>query len=149
MKKHTVYQCEICEDESRDEKAILACEAKGRPTPFPKGLIIAHHDNKKDGDYKLTFAVARYTDYGHWFDYSGWAMRDNGAGDSVGKELCGPLNAYGNPDPNAPTFKRMVAYLKKEGIPITVFYKKEVVSLDTFLARAKRDGILKRMEVEA
>ncbi len=155
MKKIVTYMCEICHGESRVEKEIVDCEARGRAKAPPIGLIFGnasetdHRDKKSIG---ITFCIAKVYVEGHGVDASLWACRDNGAGDSLGKELCGSgggVNIYGIPDMRHPTFKRMVKYLTKENIPITIWDGKEAVTIETFHARRRRASTLKRMGVEA
>lgn len=155
MKKIIYYECEICGARERIEEAIKVCEARGLPYIPPIGLIfgnaseIDHRDKKPIG---ITFAIAKIYREGHGVDAALWACRDNGAGDSLGKELCGSgngLSLYGVPNPRHPTFKRMVKYLTKAKVPITIWDGKDAVSIEIFYARRRRVSTLKAMEIGA
>ncbi len=154
MKTKVEYQCDICKREYTDVKEAVACEARGTPKLPPVGLIfgnaseIDHRDKKP---INITFAIAKVYLEGHAVDASLWACRNNGAGDSLGKELCGSSNGLyiqGIPNSRHSTFKRMVRYLKKEKIPITVWDGKDAVPLDVFFQRRRRVSTLKEMGVE-
>lgn len=126
------YQCEICGDRSKEKSKALECEAKGLDFAYPVGMIFGNHT--KEAMYNgITFAIAKIAYCGHLNDSALWACRDNGAGDSVGKEMCGNggflhFNEYqAHLDFNDPTFKRMVKFLNKSKIPITIWDGKKVV----------------------
>lgn len=155
MKKVIYYECDICGARERIEDAIKACEARGLPFIPPVGLIFGNASELDGRDKKpigITFAIAKIYQQGHGVDAAMWACRNNGAGDSLGKELCGSgngLNLYGVPDLHHPTFKRMVTFLTKENIPITIWDGKEAVPIETYRIRRRRISTLKKMGVEA
>lgn len=153
MKTKTRYECEICHRDFLVEKEAAECEARGVPKLPPIGLIfgnaseIDHRDKKPIG---ITFAIAKVYLEGHAVDASLWACRNNGAGDSLGTDLCGSgngLHLYGVPDLRHSTFKRMVRYLTKQKIPITIWDGKDAVPFDVFHARRRRVSTLKAMGV--
>jgi hypothetical protein len=119
-------------------------------------MISGENDNKNKTELYngITFAVATSVMNGHYLQGSMWATRDNGAGDSLGGERCGDgsLRVHGVPNPNHPTFKRMVKFLQSQNIPVTVWSGsydggEGILPLDTFLARRKRLNSLKAMGV--
>jgi len=144
MKIITTYECEICGEHSNDMDRIKECEARGRSDykKYPIGMIFCNASEKNYKD--ITFALTKTYANGHFVGALWWACRDNSAGDNAGKgaPLCGDsifvINHYGIPDPNHPTFKRMVKVLKKEGISITCWDGEKAVSLKEFLKKIKK-----------
>lgn len=138
MKKDIRYQCEICERYYASEVGAFECEQQGRQDLLPVGLIFGRPQSKKDHlDRNLTFCVADSWNDKHLRACAMWACRDNGAGDTLGRDLCGP-GPYGQlpgkyqvPDRSHPTFVRMVAWLKKNKpeVRITVWDGTKPVSL--------------------
>ena len=129
MKKIIEYECEICRYRSTDKKSVEKCEARGLGKQYPIGCIYGDHS---EGAFyeNITLAVAQNKIkkgcMGHSNTGNSWACRDNGYGDSLGRERCGSGTLYlnkhdGRLDFNHPTFKRMVDYLKSKNIPITVW----------------------------
>lgn len=134
------YRCEICGSTYNDKVDAFECESRGEAVMYPIGLI--HGNHSKDSMYSdITFAIAELSACGHANDSSKWACRDNGAGDSLGKQMCGNgnsvhLNKYdAKLNPDHPTFKRMVNWLKENKIPITVWDGEKPISLSDFLKR--------------
>lgn len=112
------YECEICNSLFSTPKAAKDCESRGLASLPPVGTIFGDH---RDGAFysHITFAVAKAQNLGHELDISAWACRDNGAGDSLGKETCGggPINRIESfVDRNHPTCRRMVEWLVRQGI---------------------------------
>lgn len=143
MKTIITYVCEICEEEYDNEAEAKECEAEGEPDfkKYPVGMIFC---DASKGNYKdITFAITRTYKNGHFVGANWWACRDTGTGDNAGKGalLCGDsifcINRYGVPDPNHPTFKRMVKVLKKEKMIITCWDGKKAISLKEFLKSKK------------
>jgi len=155
MKTRTTYECEICGLTFGDAASAIACEAQGRPDPakrFPVGMILAEHE--PGALYRdITFAVASYSEPDPTFRRANrhtespdlWACRDNVNGDGLGKNLCNgeiarnPGKWYAKVDHWHPTFLRMIAYLKAEGIPITVWDGERPVPLAEWYA-ARESG---------
>lgn len=135
MKMIILYKCEICGYMSRNKKEVEKCELRGYGKEYPIGCIYGNHS--ENSFYKdITFAVAKNrTKKSHFnFGYS-WACRDNGAGDSIGKNMCGGGGLYlsksnGKLNFNHPTFKRMVMFLKYKNIPITIWDGEKAVKFD-------------------
>lgn len=133
MKTHVSYECEICRMRYRSAESAAECEARGRATPVPVGLL---HIEPADGFYgeKLAFAVAECHLDGHGRYASLWACRDNGAGDSLGKDQCGNGNSY-HPEEFHPEYlerppvKRLLAWMDAEGIEPLVFVGGEIKKL--------------------
>jgi len=118
------YECEVCSSIYEDKEDALACEAKTVPE-YKVGTL--YGDNTKGAFYSgMTFCVAensikRHSNYG-----GSWACRDNHAGDSLGKHLCGTGDLHlgkhdAKLDQTQPNFKRMVAWLKEANIPIYIW----------------------------
>ncbi len=124
------YECEICGRQFAKRERAAECEGLSRKE-YPVGLIFGDHT--PDAFYKdITFAVAKIRFFGHCNDSPRWACRDNGAGDSVGEEMCGgnflELSEYDAKfSEDHPTFKRMVKFLKSQNIPITIWNGKEAI----------------------
>lgn len=110
------YQCEICGAKYNLERNALHCEAQVIPN-YTIGLIFGDaSDATNHHSHNLTFCVAEYSTDKHQNDSALWACRDNGAGDSLGTELCGGMGLHlvkhdAVKDFWQPTFQRMVAYL--------------------------------------
>jgi len=141
MKTRTIYTCEICGWDHHTEESARQCESRGRPVAYPIGLI----HGSATGFYKgITFAVAiNRCDEGHSNEGALWACRDNGAGDSRNiKDICGGqsirIGSHDVPNPNAASFKRMVALLRNFGIEsITCWDGTKPVPLSEFLKGTK------------
>lgn len=143
MKTRVTYECEICGSEYDRRNDAETCEARGVFDPdkvgHPVGMIFGNHE--PESLYRhITFAVAAYVRreaghrMAHYGEFYQWACRDNQYGDSVGKETCGPhehrLNQYNAKiDRTAPHFKRMVAWLKSQGIAPTIWDGEKAVPL--------------------
>lgn len=56
--KHVTYECEICHESYKDLAKAQGCEAQGKATEYPIGLIF-NYRNTDNGWGKTTFAVAR------------------------------------------------------------------------------------------
>lgn len=137
MKLIRLYECEICRVRYQDLGSCLRCEDRGLAPEYPIGCI---HGNHRRGDMyqNMTFAVAVNRLEGHANYGALWACRDSGAGDSLGELKCaGPslrLTKYtGQVNPTAPHFQRMVNWLRKQQIEITVWDGKEVILYGTFV----------------
>lgn len=116
------YECEVCHQIYDD---ALECEAR-KALEYPIGLIYGDASGGST-HHNMTFAVAQVRIYRHYNNSGSWGCRDN-----YGNELCGSgsleLEECGAAkDFTHPTFLRMVAYLKKMNIPITVWNGKEAV----------------------
>lgn len=130
-----MYKCEICGSIYETEEACKKCEDRGVPDISSIPLyVITQQDN-------LTFADAKielYSNPGHLYSVLLWACRGNGAGDSLGSELCGAGGLY---DKNkghlsnyhkvtnleTPEFKRMVQYLVDNDLPVRYWDGKEII----------------------
>lgn len=124
----TIYQCEICGLRFYNEKEAYECENRGVAEELPKGLIMPYNLHEKD---KVYLAIAGNKPQGHHRNYVYWACRDNGVGDSLGKEKCGgeflTLESVQRKDKvniNSETFLRLFKWLKSQGI------KPSVVNMD-------------------
>ncbi len=143
MRKIIEYQCEICFGVYREKKNAEACEARGLPEGYPTGCLYGTTNDPKSFYAGITFAVAKNIMgtrvSGHINMGSSWACRDiPGVGDSLGSRRCGSgslkLSEYdANLDPEHPTFKRMVDWLKSQDIPITVWDGKKAIPLEEYL----------------
>lgn len=138
------YKCSICGSRYSTLDGAEKCESQGKPdfAKAPVGLIVAG-----SGMYsKIIFAIMGiHLLNEHTYEFTLWACRDNGAGDSVGTECCSGngctvrpydenlRNSYSEP-PNTelPAFRRMVCFLKVAGIDPTVWTGKEAVGLSDF-----------------
>ncbi|MGB9825284.1 MAG: hypothetical protein ACPLRU_01310 [Desulfofundulus sp.] len=129
VEMRTLYQCEICGRVYRNREDAGKCEARGRAKVYPVGMLYS-------GGYKdIVFAVAKNYPEGHSNFFAAWAARDNGYGDNYGTEYCeGGLVLY-PPDPKLPAFQRMVDYLTRCGIPVTVWDGEKPVPLEDWLGR--------------
>lgn len=134
MKTIILYQCEICGSRGSDKQDAIDCEARGKATEYPVGLIYGYGQDKDD--IKLIFAVAENFCEGHINNGGYWACRDTCVGDNFGESLCGgnslSLRDYHKvtaKNRKQPCFKRLVEYLKSEGIPITIWNGKKAVPL--------------------
>lgn len=147
MKIVTEYQCEICGYKYDREEAAYRCEDRGPGREYPIGCI--YGDHRAGSIYKdITFAVAENsvevgTFTGHMNQGSSWACRDNGAGDSLGVSKCGGYSLHlgksaHNVDPSTPHFIRMMHWLRKNQIEITVWDGEKAVLYATFLKRYKK-----------
>jgi len=135
-----VYQCEVCDSKYSTAEDALTCEAQGmRGEEYPIGMILGDKGGFYDG---ITFAIAEYHKRsGHDLYYTMWACRTTN-GDSLGKNKCGSCNGnrtidlignYCNHDLDSDHFKRMVAWLKEKGIPITVWNGKKPIPLAEYM----------------
>ena len=140
MKTIIQYECEICKRRSEYKEAIEGCEVRGKAnlTKYPVGMIFGGYEN-------MTFITAEFnlSAYSpHCLDASLWACRDNGAGDNVDDgEYCGNLNEFvpfDPPNPNHPTFVRLVKKMKEihPTIPLTVWDGKKIVPINEFLKKS-------------
>lgn len=132
MRVVTRYYCEVCDSSYDTPERALECEARGLAFDYPIGMIYGNHE--QGAFYKnITFATAQgLRADGHSDLRSSWACRDNEYGDSLGKSTCAGsifnVGQYsGKLNFEHPTFKRMVAYLKSQNIPITIWNGKEAV----------------------
>jgi len=138
------YVCDICGRKFDSEADALECEAAGLPETnkarFPIGMILGD----KGGFYEdIAFAIADYDEnIGHDARYVMWACRSTN-GDSLGKSVCGSsggdrlLDLVGRKcshDPESDNFKRMVAWLESQGIPVTVWDGSKPVPLAQYLS---------------
>jgi len=136
------YECAICGQRYSEESDAKECEDRGTGEEYPIGCIHASHV-KGDIYENITFAVAINEIKGHANWGSDWACRDNGAGDSLGEQKCGcgTLKLYHDKiDPEHPTFKRMVKWLRKQKIDITVWDGKKPVKLKEWLKNLPDKG---------
>ncbi len=139
MKTIIKYRCEICHRDYETVEHAKECEAQGLHEIYPIGLIYGNH-TKGSLYQNCTFAIAENRPHKHWLDCSLWACRDNGHGDSLGGSRCGSgnfthLNDYhAKLDPDAPHFKRMVAWLESQSIPVTVWDGEKPVPLAEWLS---------------
>lgn len=136
------YECEICGLQYSKMNDAIDCEERGYGREYPIGCI--YGDHTKGAFYKnITFAVAENRIgkgiRAHLNDGCSWACRDNGSGDSLGNQRCGSshldLTYYNDKklDQNAPHFKRMVAWLKNQNIPVTIWNGKEAVPYEEWI----------------
>ena len=148
MKTIVSYECEICNLRYDNEQEAIKCEARPRPSRLPIGLVFNNASDRNEFYFNMTFALAECEIDRHYRKATLWACRNNGAGDSLGKELCGNgnefhLNETDRPDPNHPTFKRLVDWLQTTNIPITVWDGTKIVDLKTFLTSPPKPATLK------
>lgn len=135
MKTRTQYQCEICDRWYDTREDAEACENRGLAKAYPVGMLYGNHT---PGEIyaDITLAVADSRPTGHNNYVSAWACRSGGFGDSLGKEQCSSGFFTGLNEWSAklnrfhPTFVRMVAYLRSQGITPTIWNGKEAVPLD-------------------
>lgn len=123
------YQCEICNDKYENIRSAITCENQGVGPTYPIGMVFGNH--RKNSMYKrITFSIAKVLYSGHHNDSALWACRDMKnffeKNDSLGNDMCGGgfvnLNkSDSNLNFKSPHFKRMVAYLKENKIPITIW----------------------------
>lgn len=131
MIKITEWQCDICGRRYTSKGLAKECEENGAAVEYPIGTIYGNHE--KGAFYEnITFAVATNDTKNHINTGGSWACRDTGYGDSLGESMCGGnslnLNDYdAKLDFEHPTFKRMVEYLKSQGIPIYIWDGKNPV----------------------
>jgi len=145
MKKIDRYQCEICKREYNSEQAALDCESQGPPEEYPIGCIYGDHTPGSFYD-GITFAVGSNYHFprSHMNAGGSWACRDyQKCGDSLGKELCGSgslsLGKYNcNLNPEQPSFKRMVNWLKEQHIEITVWDGEKPIPYDEWMEKNKK-----------
>lgn len=142
MKKIIKWKCELCGHIYDRKMYAVKCEEKGLPETYPIGCLYGDHE--PDAFYTdITFAVASNVfdeggSLGHHNVGGSWACRDNGSGDTLGKHKCGGTflrlsDHLANLDPEHPTFKRMVDWLKSQDIPITVWNGKKAIPLEEYL----------------
>lgn len=139
----TRYECQICGRSWTDPEEAKRCEARGRGPEYPVGCIHGDHESSLYRD--VTFAVAASSADGHTSLGAFWVCRDNGFGDTLGPAVCGrcPIRlnrCFGRVNPESPTFKRMVAWLQSQDIPVTVWNGEFAEPLEAFLARCKGHG---------
>lgn len=133
-----LYECEICGFTSENRAEVEQCEARGRERAYPVGMIYGNA-SREGASRGVTYAVAVNDCWiKHRWSPASWACQDNGLGDLVGDKMVGTLPRLESPDPRHPTFRRMVAFLKRHNIPITVYdeQSREAIPLDVFLSRA-------------
>lgn len=132
----TEYECEVCKARFKTPDAALRCEAQGPGIAYPTGMIFNNASHPTDFYRNMTFAIAKVHVQGHYVDAGSWACRDNSYGDNL-NELCSVepegVAEYNRPDPNHPTFKRMVDAIRAKGIEPTVWDGAKVVTLEEFL----------------
>ncbi len=144
--KVELWECGICGYRYKTEAEAKQCEDRGPGKEYPIGCIYGDHTPGAMYE-KITFAVA-YNQvepkgmYAHMNTGGSWACRDNGAGDSLGNSRCGGPTLFLNHhqcriDPSSAHFIRMVNYLRKNQIEITVWDGEKAVSYATFLKRFK------------
>lgn len=131
MKTIVRYQCEVCGNQFTTASMAHACEDQPPVARYPRGLIFG----SCTGFYKnITFVIAENDVHGHFNNPAMWAFRDNGAGDSRDlQDLCGSTNQTRLCKADAakkdhPTFHRAVAFLKKHGIPASVWDGKQAIA---------------------
>ena len=144
MKTVTTYYCEVCDTSFHTAEAAMKCESRPSPPEYPVGMMYGDH---RPGTFYegITFAVARNRIDGHLNWRNAWACRDNGAGDSLGEQVCvadiTTLGEHdGHLDPDHPTFKRMVAYLETLDLSsgIQVWNGQQAIPLDQYMRHAAR-----------
>jgi len=134
------YQCEICKRIYLSDVEALECESR-KPPIYPKGMIFG---GNKNGMYRgMTFAIAQVKSSNHSNDSFLWVCRDTEIGDSLGVDKCSSgnyldLGKGDTPNPNHPTFKRMVKYLRNNLILITVWDGKKVIFLKNFKQKGNK-----------
>lgn len=117
------YCCGWCNRQYDKIEDATACEATGRGVRLPKGLLYgtAH---RPSGKYSMTFAVASHGGLWHSTLHGAWACRDTPASDNL-EGLCqGPQTWPEKPglypgeaaDPAHPTFQRMAAHVREQGL---------------------------------
>lgn len=126
MKTIITYQCEICKRTTSSEEGALSCEAQGTPDLFPVGLVFGH---KFYPGY--TFAVSENNPQGHRNEPACWACRPNGT-DTLGEHRCGSggtteLGVIHAADPSLPTFQRLAAWLREQGLPVRYWDGERIV----------------------
>lgn len=152
MRTETNYICEICNRKHDTPEEALACEARGTFDMqfMPPGLMHAWHHNGYVGIFANPRAELQDVPRGHWLQSPCfWACRSpKFAGDTLDENLCGGGLSYltndsalrnmsvhcaitGEETRNA-EFKRMVEYLRSQGI-VPTFYEKETGELVTVL----------------
>jgi hypothetical protein len=137
MKLIKLYECEICNCRYEDRGSAVRCEDRGPAAKYPIGCIYGNH--RKGNMYEnITFAVAvnRLEDHANYG--ASWACRDTGHGDSLGEAKCGGpslhLTKYtGQINPTNQHFQRMVYWLRKQQIEITVWDGREAILYGTFV----------------
>jgi len=137
MKVITEYQCAICKRRWDTEEDALSCEARGVQDAVPVGCI---HGNNRPGAFYdgIVFAVAACTVECHYRYLALWACRDApiGVGDSLGKERCGSGGPARLTEHDAhvnrgmPAFRRMVEWLRSQGIEPTMWDGETAVPLE-------------------
>lgn len=142
------YKCIICGYKYDKMESAIECFERGPGEEYPIGCIYGSH--KSDRLYQnITFAVAvnniksgGYLYDGHTNLGASWACRDNGYGDSLGKEMCSGnslhLSEYhADIDHTQQHFKRMVNWLRKNQIEITVWDGEKPISYATFMKKCR------------
>jgi len=135
VKTLTLYECEICGNTYPDLSSAIKCEARGHAPQYPVGTIFG--DNTKDTLYEhIVFAVRSNRADRHLNWRTHWVCRDMpDVGDGLGDDFCGdeinPLAEYqANIDQDMPAFKRLVAWLKSQGITPRIWNGSEAVLLE-------------------
>jgi hypothetical protein len=115
------HRCSICGLHYETAQLAATCEARGVHPGFPIGLMLRLPEHPD-----LACAIAGNEIEGHWNRPAVWICRDNGYGDSLGKDSCRgnaepPIEALRPEhaaDPTRPPFPRLVAWLREQGIPV-------------------------------
>lgn len=135
----TKYECSICERRFDTLEEAESCKAQGDWPQYPIGMLYGDHE--EGAFYKeITFVMASNQQLGHGNNGSSWAFRDNGAGDSIGKNRCGLGGdirlgkRHGKLNPEHPTFKRAVGYVRSLGLEPTVWDGEKPVSLSEYVS---------------
>lgn len=118
------YQCEVCQAKHDTKQGALECEAQ---TTAEYQIGTLYGDNRKGAHYEgITLCVAENDVRRHQNIGGSWACRDRGNGDSLGSEMCGSSELRlgkhdAHLDQTQPNFKRMVAWLKEQKIPVYIW----------------------------
>lgn len=140
MKTETTYICEICGGKYFEAAHAEECEARGVPANLlPVGLL----EMGEPGDFyddKLAFSIAGSRIEGHSVGYCLWACRDNGNGDSLGKDVCGNggcmFAAEFSPRwLNRPPMIRLIKWMRENGHTPLISVGGKIISLDEHLER--------------
>lgn len=119
------YRCDICRRVYETQSDATRCEASGKPQEIPVGALLGDPwDESSHHSHNLAFAVAgALKGNPHDCRQILWACRDNGSGDSLGKETCGGetirlenLPHLSEHDLEHPTFVRLIAWLRARKI---------------------------------
>ncbi len=131
--KHVLYSCDICGGKFHAREAAEQCEAKGIPAKSKLPIGLMYGDHRVGAFYeRITFCIAPGGRVeGHYWHGLAYACRDNQNGDSLGKDKGGKCEARIHGEQHlctkAPHFRRMVEFLKSQGIQPTILKGAEVV----------------------